>query len=220
MTDKVDRVAEWRQVTEHYRSLTDDELIPIARQKEELTDIAQQALAAEILHRKLEIPPEEPEEPLEVLPDPEPDPESPYADDRELVEIETVYSLRDGLQLQSLLVEDGIPFYVGDEKATSMEAVKSNFANGVAVRIMRIGLAYATRARINFHPQDDPGRDERKQEMEADAEAILCPKCRSEDVTLEEVEPDAAKPDLAAKYEWTCEACGNRWEDDGVIREG
>ena len=215
--NEIDRVAEWRQVTEHYRALSDDELVAIARQKDDLTDVAQQALAAEILHRKLEIPREEPEEELEVLPDPELDPDSPYAEDRELVVIETVYSLRDALQLQSLLAEDGIPFYIGQENATSVDAVKSKFANGVEVKIMRIGLAFATRARIHFHPQDDPGRDEREGEIQA--VSVSCPKCKSEDVTLEEAERGAANPEVATKYEWSCNACGYHWEDAGVIGE-
>jgi hypothetical protein len=214
--DAVDRVEQWRQVSEHYRSLTDDELIAIARQKAELTDVAQQALDAEISYRKLEIPPEEPEEEPEVPVLPEPEPDSPYEAERELVEIETVYSLRDALQLQSLLMADGIPYYMGDEKATSAEAVKSNFAKGVAVRIMRIGLPFATRARIHYHPQDSPEPEEKEPD---DAEPIFCPKCRSEAVVLEGTQPDATQTRTGTKFKWRCEACGKRWEDDGVVDE-
>lgn len=211
----VDRVEEWRQVTEHYRSLTDDELVAIARQRSELTDVAQQAMDAEILHRKLEIPPELPDDEPKVPVLPEPEPDSPYEPERQLAEIETVYSLRDALQLQRLLEADGIPCYLGDEEATDANAVRSNFANGVSVKIMRIGIPYATRARRMFQPQDDSRTKERDEDVEADP--LLCPKCKSDQVFLDEAEPDPANPEKAATFQWTCDACGHRWEDDGIL---
>lgn len=211
----VDRVEQWRQVTEHYRSLADEELIAIARQKVDLTEVAQQALDAEVLHRKLEIPPELPDDEPKgpVLPEPEPD--SPYEPERELAEIEIVYSLRDALQLQQLLEADGIPCFMGDERATSANSVKSNFANGVSVKVMRIGIPYATRARRMFQPQDDSRPEEKDEDSEPDP--LFCPKCKSDQVFLDEVEPDLAKPGTAAKFQWTCDACGNHWEDDGIL---
>jgi hypothetical protein len=48
------------RLAEHYRQLTDDELIEIARQSKELTGMAQQALALEISSRKLTVPLQEP----------------------------------------------------------------------------------------------------------------------------------------------------------------
>jgi len=216
-----DRVAHWRQVSEHYRSLTDDELIAIAREKEDLTEVAQQALAAEIQSRKLEIPVEEPEsdEIGPELPDPQRDPESPYDEARELVQIETVYSRRDAQQLEGLLNEDGIPFYLGKEKATRSEDVKSDFSKGVPVAIMRIGLPYATRARMDFKPLDDPeGSLPEKPESEMKADPLFCPKCRSEAVLLDSSRPDATLRS-GTRFLWRCEACGKRWEDDGVLDE-
>lgn len=216
--DTVDRVEQWRQVTEHYRSLTDDELIAIARQKTALTDVAQQALDAEILHRKIEIPPEEVEE--EKPPAlPESDSDSFYEAERSLVEIETVYSLRDALQLQELLEKAGIPFFMGDEKAPSVDAVKSNFANGVSVKIMRIGLPYATGARVAFRPEDHPDPKHNANGEDIKPDPVFCPKCNSDQIVLEEVEPDPSRPDTAAKFQWTCDSCGHHWVDDGILAE-
>jgi len=215
--DAVDRVEQWRQVSEHYRSLTDDELIAIARQKSELTDVAQQALDAEVLHRKLEIPPELPDDEPELAVLPEPEPGSPYEPERQLAEIETVYSLRDARQLQQLLEADGIPCFMGDEKATDANAVRSNFANGVTVKIMRIGIPYATRARRAFQPEDDPSHDQKERDEDIQADPLICPKCKSDQVFLEEVEPDSAKPGTATKFEWSCDACGHHWENDGIL---
>lgn len=217
----VDEAEQWRQVSEHYRSLTDDELIAIARDKEDLTEVAQQVLAAEIQSRRLEIPAEEQteDEGGAILPGAEPDPDSPYSEDQELVEIETVYSLRDAQQLEALLNEDGIPFYLGEERATHTDDVKSNFTKGVSVKIMRIGLAYATRARMNFHPQDDPEeRDLEESKLTPEPVTLFCPKCRSDQVLLESSQADASMTS-GTRFSWRCENCGKRWQDDGVVEE-
>ena len=218
--DAADRVTQWRQVCVHYRSLTDDELIAIARQKEDLTDIAQQALAAEVQSRKLEVPAEATIEDKETAPlalPPDPDSNSPYYDDRELVQIETVFSLRDAEQLEALLKEDGIPFYMGKEKVTRAVDVRSDFSAGIPVGVMRIGMAYATRARKNFRPLDDPEwREEKSPLRPVD---IFCPRCRSEKVVFEAGQQDPKWRDFTMQFRWRCEACGKRWEDDGVIEE-
>src|SRR5262249_25385940 len=66
---------------------------------------------------------------LQPMSDHEPSayPGDPYAQDRELVEILMVWSLRDALQVQRMLEVAGIPFYMGTENATAVEAVISNF---------------------------------------------------------------------------------------------
>jgi hypothetical protein len=194
--DTVDRIERSRQVTDHYRSLTDDELIAIAGQRSDLTDIAQQALDAEVLRRKLEIPAAEPEENPVELPDSEPAFDSPYAEDRQLVALETVFSLRDAQQLEALLNEHGIPFYMGEERAT--------------------------RARKNFIPQDDPElRDwkDRDQEQPLKPAGIFCPRCRAEKVVLDGSQPAPPTPGQVTRFMWRCEVCGKRWEDDGVFAE-
>jgi hypothetical protein len=118
---------EWLRLSAHYRAMTDGELISIARQSSKLTEIAQQVLASEVSQRRLLIPPEE-EEPPPPPPRPEPSPDSPYAEDRELVQICSVWSVSDALKLQWLLDRAGIPFFMGPEKATGVDEVTSDFS--------------------------------------------------------------------------------------------
>jgi hypothetical protein len=49
---------EWLRLSEHYRGMTDGELIAIARDRSQLTEIAQQILAQELSQRKLDVEPE------------------------------------------------------------------------------------------------------------------------------------------------------------------
>ena len=97
------------RLIEHYRQLTDEELIELAHQKQELTETAQQALAGEILSRRLTIPAAE--DSNRPAPPPDlPDETDPYAEERRLVEIRKVWSEADARRLQSVLDLAGIPF--------------------------------------------------------------------------------------------------------------
>ena len=144
------------------------------------------------------------------------DQEDEYAEDRELVEVQTVWSERDARQVQQVLDTWGIPFFMGTERATSVDDVTSNFAEGVSVAVMRIGSMTAKEALQNqYSPQDEP--PDVKDEQEDDSN-IHCPKCHSTDVMLDKVfgEESNADDGTGEKYQWTCESCGNKWEDDGV----
>ncbi len=142
----IDRAGEWRRLAEHYRQMTDEELLALARQMSALTEGAKDALKQEISNRRLKIPPEEqprrPEPPPDV-----PEDDDPYVEDRKLVEVATVWSLRDAQKLQYVLDVAGIPFYMGPQKATRVDPGTMNFTNGVAVKIMRVGWYWALQAR-------------------------------------------------------------------------
>ena len=216
-----DPAGEWLRLSEHYRQLSDDELVGLARQTSELTDGAQQALAQEIANRRLKIPPEESEAP--PSPEPEPDSaedgESPYAEDRELVVICAVWSLADALKLQHLLDTAGIPFYMGPEKATSVDAVSSNFANGLNVQIMQVGVPWARQVlQSKYFPANEPLEEKAD---ESDDLAIHCPRCHSTEVVFEDLDrgPENSKGKPLSKFKWTCDSCGHEWEDDGVVSE-
>ncbi len=221
----LDPGGEWLRVSEHYRQLSDSELLVLGRQQSELTDFAQQALAHELSQRGLKVEPDVEEEEPSPIPEAPPDPS--YEEDRRLVTICTVWSLRDALQVQTLLDRPGVPFFMGPEKATGVDAVTSNFANGVEVAIMNIGYPWAREAMKHYEPADAPPE---KPEEEAGEIQVRCPRCHSEEVVLErlivdEITEEAATGESATEetsapiYKWTCDSCGHQWEDDGVVKE-
>ena len=203
--------AESLRLSEHYRRLTDDELIVIVQDTGDLTELAQQALAQEISQRKLNVPkPEAPPSP--PAPDTEDQADDPYVEDRQLVQIATVWSLADALKLQALLDQAEIPFFMGEERATSAEAVKANFRNGVPVGVMQVGLPWAQQVMQHYEPADEPIPQYSPEENAA----IHCPKCHSEDVIFEHLDAATGAREHDQKFVWTCAACGNHWEDEGV----
>jgi len=214
--DTVDAAAEWRRLAEHYRQLTDDELIDLARGRAELTDVAQQCVSDEVLARRLKIEPVKREEARPAL---VPEPlDSPYAEERSLVTLCTVWSARDALEVQSLLDGAGIPFYMGKESATGVDRVTSNFAEGVDVSIMNVGLPWARDLLRNYFPKDEPASGNSDELPEA---SIRCPKCKSEEIVFEHMQDQdpATHQRIAQKYQWKCDSCGYEWEDDGVAKE-
>jgi len=210
----LDPATEWRRLSELYGQMDEGELLALARQKSELTDVAQEALATEIRQRRLKV---QPEPPPTRPPIPEAQPDSPYYDDRKLVVIATVWSLADALQLQHLLDGAGIPFVMGPEKAKGVDAVISNFADGVSVGIMNVGLPWARQALQNYEPANEPGP---KQPAEPDEIPVRCPKCHSTEVIFDDLigEPPTSEENSSQRFEWTCDSCGYHWKDDGIVR--
>ncbi|MGB7331529.1 MAG: hypothetical protein WBD25_09085 [Terriglobales bacterium] len=238
---------EFLRIAERYRQMSDDELRILIPQNSELTTFAQQALANEVRQRGLKAEADEkPSAPSQFkaswfkpppaffehespklrdsagydFPDSDSsfDTDSSYDEDRKLVELCTVWSVRDALQVQGLLDGAGIPFFMGPENATGMDKVTSNFAKGVSVQIMQIGLPWARPAMTHYEPEDDPIP---KESEELDEIPIRCPKCRSTEVVFEgrTSAPGIAADDASEKYKWTCDSCGHHWEDDGVAKE-
>jgi len=74
--------AESLRIAEHYRQLTDDELIELAQHPSELTEMAHAALRQEISSRKLTVPPVEEQRETNWTPphDVNDDSDDPYAE--------------------------------------------------------------------------------------------------------------------------------------------
>jgi len=149
---------------------------------------------------------------------PESSEEDPYDEDRKLIELCTVWSVRDARKVQTILDEAEIPFFMGPEQATAADRVTSNFSSGVGVQIMQIGLPWARSAMHHYEPEDDPTP---KESEELEELTVRCPKCHSEEVVFEGGTSTlvVATDDSSQKYKWTCDACGHHWEDDGVAKE-
>lgn len=230
--------AESLRIAEHYRQLSDDELIDLVHHPSELTEMAQVALQQEILSRKLRVPAvEEQRETNWTPPDGSDFGDSPYAEERKLVALTTVWSRRDAEQLQGILAQAGIPFCIGPDRATSVDKVRSSFSDGLEVQVMQAAFPYVQRWLGHYGPQDEPPEEK----MDDPELAIHCPKCHSTDVVfqhlagdprfaqgseeeddseeIDSVEVETEPATTSRKFDWTCAACGYKWEDDGVESE-
>ena len=205
---------ELMRLTELYRQMSDGELLKLAHDTSELTEAAQQAIAFEMSQRRLQPEPVEPPRPRLVD-----DPGSLYAEDRKLMNLQTVWCREDALRIQNILDPKGIPFCMGEEKADGVEGVTSNFAEGVNVYVMRIGYALARDVLGKFEPSymPEPEKEESRQLEESLDLTVRCPKCKSEEVIFDGT-PDAelVEDTSPSEFSWTCTACGNKWKDGGI----
>ena len=65
----------------------------------------------------------------------------------------------------------------------------------------------------------DNGKEEEGSDEEKDY-AILCPKCRSPKVVLAGRDTEVlAESPPRDKFQWSCDACGHQWVDEGIVQE-
>lgn len=233
--DTIDRAAEWRRLKETYREMADEELTVIANEAYQLTDLAKEALQAEITTRRLDLKsqlePPEIDEPVGPEPDKtesdswfdnddEDDEEAPREFDPEslgLVVIRRVWDVNEARTTMSILKNAGIPSYMGDENIEDIEKYTGSFDGGIDVKVSSVDQGWASNA-LAYNWPEDTAAEESPLEDEAEY-AICCPKCRSTEVVFEgrdgELTGNAA---FQAKFQWHCDSCGHTWEDDGVER--
>ena len=209
-----DPAREWQRLSELYRRMSEEQLLNLADQQSDLTSTAKQVLQQEFSRRGLQVPEVEKQKDHSFAGNNcNPDINSPYAEDRQLVDIATVFSRRDAFQLKGILDSAEIPFSFGTEQATRIESITSHFNDGVPVQTMRVAAPMARAAMKAFEPADEPDL-----ELDAEYAHTQCPRCHSEDVVFGESSEDGKPSEqITDKFQWTCESCGYKWEDDGVV---
>jgi predicted nucleic-acid-binding Zn-ribbon protein len=91
------------------------------------------------------------------------------------------------------------------------KAFKSTFENGVDLKVRYVDNQFALQAIAKSLPP------------EASDDTIhirVCPKCQSDEIVFQSLDmtqnPSSA---FDAKFNWSCDACGYQWKDDGVEAE-
>jgi DNA-directed RNA polymerase subunit M/transcription elongation factor TFIIS len=205
---------QWRQLSETYAAMADEELQAVAEEAYELTDIARQALQAEITRRAL--PVELRKEP-EGAEDPEPPPEGAAVNpaDLDLVELFRVWDSEEATQVKERLDAAGIPSYLGPELVDDIRQLHASFERGVGVKVRDVDEQRATAALASYSRtlQPDAAADEEDY-------AVRCPKCHSTEIVFQKLDLDPETSSaFDSKFNWSCDACGYQWKDDGVATE-
>jgi hypothetical protein len=225
----IDPEQERRRLAEFYSGQMDGELEKVATQAYELTELAREALKAELGRRGLQTKLIEPapvvfKKPVPVMPgDPPPPapPAPPSAPDGELelrrmVAIRQFRDLPEALLAKGSLESAGIDAVLTDDNVVRMDWLWSNLMGGVK---LLVGVEDATEAdEVLAQPIpehfDVSGVGEYAQP--------LCPKCNSLDVTFQELEPAAylsmavSVPIPFHRRAWRCRSCAAEWEEDGA----
>jgi hypothetical protein len=206
-------IADWQNLTEHYRTLCDEELEELAAGFVDLTGTAQQVLRNEMKNRGLgdpiakSEPHKQPVAPPRFASSAEPDSSHRQADDAGTMKVEdppSEYTWKtplcdcdttdQALQIQEMLKRAGIDSWVerpGTRWASSVPRVV------VAADQLEEAIQIASQP-IPQHIIEQPTVEV------PEFVPPKCPQCGAEDPVLEAVDPFNT---------WQCEACGKQWTE-------
>jgi len=223
----IDPEQERRRLAEFYSHQMDGELEAVAKQAYELTDLAREALRAELVRRGLTAewidtaPVTAAPAPLAGdPPEPEPAAEQTSATEGEF-ELRTMSTIRqfrdlpEALLAKGSLESAGIEAILTDDNMVRLDWFWSNLMGGIKLKVAPDDAEVANEILNQPIPEefDVAGVGEYKQPH--------CPRCQSLDVTFQELDR-AAYVSLAVvpvpfhRRAWHCRACDAEWEDDGV----
>jgi hypothetical protein len=217
---QVNPAEDWQRLTEHYREISDGELLQLAADFVDLTETAQQVLHSEMRNRGLDEPraagqaqansdrPAPPRWASSV------DPDAggiefgvPGADREDDLPLEYTWKTmlcecddrEQAWQIYEVLRRAGIESWI--ERPGS----------GIIYPRVLVAADQLDEAReIAARPVPPEIVDQSRMEP-PEFEPPKCPKCEAEDPVLESVEPANA---------WLCEACGNQWTDPPADSNG
>jgi hypothetical protein len=192
-----DTAREYQQLAKHYGGMYDEELLKLAAEYDDLTDVAQLALREELQRRKLDLP----------KPHPDPAEEMGRHTSGAILSLDMDVSA-DG----NVLIGN---FQSPEEAAIAYWALEMA---GIHARIVTPPSGPSRTPRLQVAPVDadraqqvlaQPISAEVMDQFESaketgDFEAPDCPVCGTPDPLLESSDP---------VNEWFCESCGHQWKD-------
>lgn len=218
---QIDVNERWRVLQANYGSMADEELEAVAREAYDLTDLAQQALRAEISRRSLNIelllhPPATEVEPSFRRGASGEEQRSGYPagfdpEDWGLISFSHVGDIEQARRLKECFDEAGVPAYFGPDVVDDLRLLPTPFPGTLEVKVREIDLARARAAMSSCAGDSDDVRDEAASDYGAH-----CPKCHSTEIVFRKLEKSKVQPGEAPKFSWKCDACGYRWKDDGI----
>jgi hypothetical protein len=226
----IDPEQERQRLAEFYAYQMDGELEKVAEQAYDLTEVAREALRAEMARRGLtaalaQHAPAPPATLDSAASSPQPGdarPETANAEasssDAEAQGMVTIRQFRDlpeALFAKGSLESAGIECVLLDGNMVRLDWFISNLLGGVKLQVRPEDAAVAEEILSQPIPEnfDVPGVGEYEQPR--------CPKCQSMDVSFQEVAPAAylsaavSVPYPFRRPAWRCHSCDAEWEDDG-----
>jgi len=187
---------------ERYRSMSDGELLKIAREPWALSDPAWEALEDELEHRNLEVP------------EPEAVPQISSLEKRNLVMLRRFRDIPEALLAKGKLEAMGVECVLADENMVRMDWFLSNMLGGVKLMIDAEEFTQASKL------LNEPMPEQLHVEGVGSYSQPRCPQCGSMDVAFGELDKKISYttawlgvPIPLSRDDWQCHACGHQWEE-------
>lgn len=225
---RIDPEQERQRLVAFYSGQMDGELEKVAAQAYELTDLAREALKAELARRGIDVrlienaPVVAKEMPVMPGDPPPPKPVEPPAANgefelRNLVTIRKFRDLPEALLAKGSLDSAGIEAILTDDNIVRLDWFWSNLMGGIKLNVEPEDAEVANSILDQPIPEgfDVTGVGEYQQPR--------CPKCQSLDVTFRELDRPVAYvsayfnvPIPLLRRAWRCHDCHAEWENDGA----
>ena len=182
--------------------MSEGELRNLADDAGSLTDVAVEALKAEISDRKMNVALEYPDTSVDNVSHPK------------LVTLRRFRDLPAALLAKSVLDSAGIECFLADENTIRMDWLWSNLLGGVKLWVTEENAATASELleRESVEGVDAEGDEKDNQPR--------CPQCHSANILFEELSKPTAYasvllgvPIPVKHLGWKCHSCGNHWEE-------
>jgi hypothetical protein len=215
---RIDPEQERQRLIAFYSGQMDGELEKVATQAYELTDLAREALKAEILRRSLTAVLIEDVPARRDPPPPPPPTETATLDgefeQRNLVTIRKFRDLPEALLAKGSLESAGIDAVLTDDNVVRLDWFWSNLMGGIKLNVDSENADVANSILDQPIPADFDVRGI------GEYEQPHCPECQSLDVNFQELDPTAyvslalGVPMPFQRKAWRCHSCRAQWEDD------
>ena len=200
----VDPEEERRRLTERYAGMSEGELKQVAGDGDELSEVAEELLLAEMAKRGLEAP---------AI-----DLSQGKPDEVELQELVTIRKFRDlpeAMLAKGSLESAGMECYLVDDNMVRIDWFISNLLGGVKLKVRADDAAEATAL------LDEPIPEGFDVEGVGAYEQPRCPKCNSLEVTFTGLNKPIAYTSAWLNFPmpieskvWRCDACGAKWVNE------
>jgi DNA-directed RNA polymerase subunit M/transcription elongation factor TFIIS len=207
----IDPEQQWRDLRSNYSRMTEGELMAVIADLDELTPVAVEAVKAELAGRGLDlatVAKSQAEEP-ELVSD-----EPPDIDADDLVTLVRLWDESEARRIKGILDAASIPSYLGPENVFDLAELIENFAAGVD---LKVSVKVRDHAQATLREAGSEEEEIAEDLAEEDKKyAVVCPKCRSEEVVFEGEDSPEDNPTSALRFNWNCADCGHEWKDDGI----
>lgn len=192
--------SEKKRLEQLYAAMADGELEKISGDAISLTDIAREALFAELRRRNMPVPDIAKQTP-------------PVPEFRELVTVGQFRDLTDALAAKGSLESTGIECFLRDDNIVRMDWFYSNLIGGVRLQVDPEDVEAATAV------LDAPIPDDFDVEGVGEYKQPRCPKCGSLAIGFEHLDRPLALASLwlvnlpitRTRDLWACDECGHQW---------
>ncbi|HTB12393.1 MAG TPA: hypothetical protein VK752_12505 [Bryobacteraceae bacterium] len=198
----MDSLEEWRRLRELYGRMNEGELEVVASEAYDLTEVAKPLLRDEIARRGLKIELRSERRPRGVA---APPPSRPVTD-LDFQEMGVFETLEEARKVKQFLNSAGVPCFWGPDNVDDPAELVLNVDDGLHMKV-RVDDVARVRGGLRELFADKPA------EPDPGDCNFVCPKCHSPEIVFHDL-------DEAAKFNWSCDACGHEWRDDGVEQQG